>query len=114
MDFFTSCIMGAFVAILGFVLRTYPPEYINNSLGYKTPFAMKNKDTWYEGNRFSGTMLLFVGIVFIPVSIAMRYLYSSNVNLSILVLFILLIVSVIVTEIHLRNIFDKDGIKKQN
>lgn len=114
MGFLTSCITGVFVAILGFILKTYPPEHINNSLGYKTPFAMKNKDTWYEGNRFSGTMLLFTGIFFIPLSIAMRFLYKSSLNLSILVLFILLIVSIILTEIHLRKIFDKNGRKKQN
>lgn len=114
MGVLTSCITGAFVTILGFILRAYPPEHINNSLGYKTPFAMKNKDTWYEGNRFCGTMLLFTGIVFIPLSISMRYLYSNNLNLSILVLFILFVVSIIFTEIHLRKLFDKNGAKKQN
>lgn len=102
------------MAILGLILRVYPPEHINNSLGYKTPFAMKNKDTWYEGNRFWGTMLSFTGIIFIPLSISMRYLYKNNLNLSILVLFILFIISIILTEIHLRKLFDKNGAKKQN
>ncbi|MFL0270158.1 SdpI family protein [Candidatus Clostridium radicumherbarum] len=116
MEFFTSGIIGVAVAILGLILRAYPPEQINNNHGYKTPFAMKNKDTWCEGNHFCGTMLLFSGIIFIPLSILMRYLYSNNLskNLSILVLFILFIVSIIFTEIHLRKLFDKNGIKKQN
>lgn len=116
MGILTSCIIGVVMAILGFILRTYPPEHINNSLGYKTPFAMKNKNTWYEGNRFCGTMLLFTGIIFIPLSILIGYLYSDNINLSknisILVLFVLFIVSIIFTEIHLRKLFDKNGMKQ--
>ncbi|MBL4936857.1 SdpI family protein [Clostridium sp. YIM B02515] len=116
MGILTSCITGAFVAIIGLILRTYPPEHINNSIGYKTPFSMKNKDTWCEGNRLCGRMLLFSGIIFIPFSILIRYLYTNNVNLSksisILGLVILFIASIIFTEIHLRKLFDKDGIRK--
>jgi hypothetical protein len=42
-----SCITGGVLVVIGFILRAYPPEHINNNLGYKTPFATKNKDTWY-------------------------------------------------------------------
>ncbi|WP_097027164.1 SdpI family protein [Clostridium peptidivorans] len=116
MGVLTSCITGVVLAIFGLVLRVYPPEHINNTIGYKTPFAMKNKDTWYEGNRFCGTMLLFIGIIFIPFSILMRYLYRNNLNLSesisIVGLAILLIAIIIFTEIHLRKLFDKNGVRK--
>ncbi len=112
----TSCIIGMVLAILGIILRMYPPEHINNNIGYKTPFAMKNKDTWYEGNRFCGTMLLFTGIIFIPFSILMRCLYRNNLNLSesisVLGLIILFIAIIIFTEIHLRKLFDKSGVRK--
>lgn len=116
MGVLTGCIIGAFLATLGLALRVYPPEHINNNLGYKSPFATKNKDTWYEGNRFCGTMLFFTGIIFIPFSILMKYLYRNNLNLSehisVLGLVILSIAIIIFTEIHLRKLFDKNGVRK--
>ncbi|BDR81194.1 hypothetical protein N072000002_13740 [Clostridium tetani] len=116
MSILTSCIIGLAFIVIGLVLRAYPPEHINNSLGYRTPFAMKNKDTWYDGNRFCGTMLLISGIIFIPFSILIRYLYSNNLTLSmrmpLLGLFIIIMIGIVYTEIHLRMIFDKNGTRK--
>ena len=111
-----SCIIGLVFFIVGIILRTYPLESINSSIGYRTPFSTKNKDTWDEGNRFMGNNILIIGVVFIPFSILIRYLFGNNLSLSksitILGLFILFIGSIILTEIHLRNLFDKNGIRK--
>lgn len=116
LNILTSCVLGLTFIIIGLILRVYPPEHINNSVGYITPFAMKNKDTWYESNRFSGSMLLISGIIFIPLSILIRYLYSNNLTLSMKIslfaLFIIIMISILFTEIHLRKIFDKNGVKK--
>ncbi|BDR86774.1 SdpI family protein [Clostridium tetani] len=116
MNILTNCIIGFIFIVIGLVLRAYPPQHINNSLGYRTPFSMKNKDTWYEGSRFYGTILLISGIIFIPFSILIRYLYSNNLNLSMgissLSLLIIIIIGIVYTEIHLRMIFDKNGTRK--
>jgi hypothetical protein len=62
-------------------------------------------------------MLLFSGIIFIPFSTLVRYLYDNNYNfsmrISILGLAILLIVSIIFTEIYLRKLFDKNEVRKE-
>lgn len=34
MGILESCITGLIFIIIGFVLRKYPPEHVNNSLGY--------------------------------------------------------------------------------
>lgn len=116
MSILTSCIIGLFFALIGLVLMKYPPEHINNNLGYKTPFAMKNKETWNEGNGFCGKMLLIGGIVFIPYSILFRYLYSNNLafsmKISSLGVLIIVIGCIAYTEIHLRIVFDRTGIRK--
>ncbi len=116
MSISTSCVIGLAFALTGLVLMKYPPESINNSLGYKTPFAMKNKETWNEGNRFCGKMLLIGGSIFIPFSILFRYLYSNNLALSMRIsslgVFIIAIGCIVYTEIHLRMIFDRTGIRK--
>ena len=116
MNTLVSCIIGMVFALIGWMLMTYPPENINSNLGYKTPFAMKNKETWNEGNRFCGKMFLIGGIIFIPFSILFRYLYRDNIALSLRIsligLLVMVIACIIYTEIHLKNIFDRTGIRK--
>ncbi|KOM97991.1 hypothetical protein ACP49_13275 [Clostridium botulinum] len=116
MSILTSCILGVILIAGGLLLRFYPLDHINDSLGYRTPFSMKNKDTWYEGNRFSGTIFLIGGLIFIPFSILVRYLYINNLTfsmrISLFAFFIIVMVTIIYTEIHLRMIFDKNGVKK--
>ncbi|QAA33112.1 SdpI family protein [Clostridium manihotivorum] len=116
MSILVSFIIGLVFALIGWMLMKYPPENINSSLGYKTPFAMKNKETWKEGNRFCGKMLFIGGIIFIPFSIFFRYLYINNISLSLRIslmgLLVIAIACIVYTEIHLKIIFDKTGIRK--
>lgn len=49
--------------IIGFLLKKYPPKHRNYILGYKSPIFMKNKDAWYEGNRFFGKTIMYGGII---------------------------------------------------
>lgn len=115
MDIFANYFIGILFIAIGLVMKLYPPEHINNNLGYRTPFSMKSKDTWIEGNRFCGVMLLISGAIFMLFSMITRYLYK-NTNLSTKIsLFVLLIISllnIVCTEIHLRMLFDKHGIRK--
>lgn len=112
----TSCIIGIIFIVIGLMMKLYPPEHINNTIGYKTPFAMKSRETWLEGNRFSGSMLFLGGVIFLPFSILINHLYRSNIELATKILGVsLLIISlaiILVTEIHLRMLFNKNGVKK--
>lgn len=117
MEISTSCFIGILLIVIGLTMKLYPPEHINNTLGYKTPFSMKSKDTWLEGNRFCGVMFLASGIILIPFSLLINYLYKNNPSLSMKIsalgLLIILLMSILYTEIHLRMLFDKNGIKKR-
>lgn len=116
MGIITSCMLGLVFTIIGFVLMKYPPEHINNSLGYKTPFAMKNEETWNEGNRFCGKVLMIGGIVFIPFSIIFKYIYRNDLAISMRISAVALVIIVIggiaYTEVHLRMVFNSAGIRK--
>lgn len=116
MSILVSSVIGMIFALIGLLLMKYPPENINNSLGYRTPFAMKNNETWNEGNRFCGKMFLIGAIVFIPFSALFRYFYSNNSVLSMKISslggFIIVIACILCTEIHLRTIFDKAGVRR--
>ncbi|SFB46572.1 SdpI family protein [Clostridium frigidicarnis] len=109
-------LIGIFLVVSGVLFKLYPPKEINRSLGYRTPFAMKNKETWNEGNRFFGSTLIITGILCTIVYSVFHYIHKYKPNLSRglpgLCCLIIIIGSMIFTEVHLRRMFDKDGNRK--
>ncbi|WP_195604079.1 SdpI family protein [Clostridium tyrobutyricum] len=116
MGLLSICLMGIFIIIIGLVLKLYSSKYKNKSIGYRTSFAMKNKETWYEANRFFGFMIVLTGIFFTLFSIFISYLtileQSLQLRISIVILFILFINIIFYTEVHLRKLFDENGNRK--
>ena len=108
------CLIGLVFIVIGILMRLYPPKDINRTLGYKTPFAMKNKDTWNEGNRFFCILIIGGGILFIILIFIFEYIYVSNFKDRLLgiIMFVIIIGSMIFTEIHLRRVFHRDGNRK--
>ncbi|MFL0198624.1 SdpI family protein [Clostridium sp. WILCCON 0269] len=108
--------INIFIIVIGFILKLWPPECINTSLGYKTPFAMKNQKTWNEGNRFAAIMLITGGVISLIFSLLISFLYKGNeteiIRFSSIFTVLCTLSFVFYTEIHLRKIFNKDGIKK--
>lgn len=45
-------ITGIVFIFCGFILFKFPPDSINSMIGYRTPMAMKNKDTWDEAQKY--------------------------------------------------------------
>lgn len=58
-----SLIVGIFLIAFGFIMMKYPPESINNVIGYKSPLAMKNQDTWDVSQKHSGFSLIIIGVI---------------------------------------------------
>lgn len=105
---------------LGICFIKYTPKDINQFIGYRTSMSMKNNDTWEFSHRHCGKSWIKIGIlllIFSPVvmlfSIDKNTNYIANFGVLICVIqFILLISSIIPTEMALRRNFDKDGIRK--
>jgi uncharacterized membrane protein len=112
----TSFVIGLAFVLIGAVLMKYPPNHINSNLGYRTPYAMKNKETWNDGNRFFGKTLCIGGIIYMLFSVLLRNMYSNNLSLnmkvSLLGLLTIAIACILLTEIHLRMKFDRAGSKR--
>lgn len=90
--------------IIGFILKKYPPKHRNDILGYKSPIFMKNKDAWYEGNRFFGKTIMYGGII----GVILYFLLPKNLiteNSFQIVYFLIAIISIIFTETHLVRLF---------
>jgi uncharacterized membrane protein len=109
---YLNYLSGIIMIIVGGVCKVYPPKHINHSLGYRTPFAMKNINTWNEANEFAGMVLVCVGIISLLITTFFIALGEVNNSTPAKISVILLIISIPYTEIHLRKVFNKDGIKK--
>ncbi len=109
-------LIGIIFIAVGVVLKLFPPKHINSWYGYRTPFSMKNKATWDEGNRFSSIMFVYVGGISLIAAVLCDVIYIGNFDkafrVSTNISIIALICSVPYAEIHLRRLFDKNGNRK--
>lgn len=98
----------------GFILMKFPPEKINGVYGYRTPMAMKNKDTWDVAQKLGGYSLIIFGITNAFFGLLANS-FSGGANTEKYQLLFLVVGSVImliIDEMHLRKIFNKDGSRK--
>lgn len=99
--------------IIGFLLKKYPPMYRNYILGYKSPIFMKNKDAWYEGNRFFGKTIMYGGII----GVTLYFLVPKTLiteNSFQIIYGLIAVISIIFTETHLFRLFKNKSLSKKN
>ena len=101
---------------LSLVYKIFPPKKINVLYGYRTKRSMKNQDTWDVANRFCANIwLLLFGIALISALIFSYVLKSPEMTRYVGYTSLAgLILSIPITEIHIRRIFDKDGNRKNH
>ena len=58
---------------LGRRFQTHPPRRINGSYGYRTTRSMKNQQTWDFAHRTCGRLWVRIGLVLLPVSVAVMF-----------------------------------------
>lgn len=114
---YMSCITIAIIFILlGFILIKYPPKEINGIYGYRTPLSKKNQDTWDVAQKYGGVSMLILGIVngIFGIWAIIQPIAINNEIVQLIVVLIGVIVMIVVDEIHLRKLFNKDGSRKNN
>ncbi|HON45445.1 MAG TPA: SdpI family protein [Planctomycetota bacterium] len=98
-----------------------PPKRIHFMLGYRTPMAKKSQETWDFAQQYAGKLCWILGriLLIIPL-VPMIYVYKSSYNiiekvgLSIMIFqALVMLFSLILTEIALRKNFDKRGRRRQ-
>lgn len=99
--------------IIGFLLRKYPPKHRNNVLGYKSPIFMRNKDAWYEGNRFFGKIIMYGGISGVILYLLVPKTLIAENSFQI-VYGLIAIISIICTETHLFRLFKSKPLSKKD
>lgn len=103
----------------GRLFLTKVSKNINATFGYRTTMSMKNKDTWEFAHKFCGKLWFRWGLVLLPISIIPLILVFNKdidtiayVGLIVSVVqIVLLIGSIVPTEIALKKTFDQNGFR---
>lgn len=103
--------MGLTIFASGIICKYFHDDYKYKSsltIGYKTKYAMKDKDTWIEANNYIFKTSIISLILSLSFIILTNFLDSKIIN-TIHIPIILLIICgpILLTEIHLRR-FNKN------
>lgn len=107
----------------GFLFYKRPPKKINYLFGYRSSLSLKNRDTWDFAHKHCGKIWLIFGTILLIASTAA---YCGCVNIALYDVkltgtisgalcaaqCIVLIISVLPTQIALKNTFDDNGNRK--
>ena len=100
----------AFMLLLGWLLKKYPPKKINHLYGYRTQRSMKNQATWKAANTYSSLVFFKVSLYSFFIPVALYFLYpQQNVLFTIITNTLLLLYVLYATEKHLKARFDIQG-----
>ncbi len=100
----------AFMLLLGWLLKKFPPKKINHLYGYRTQRSMKNQATWEAANTYSSLVFFKVSLYSFFIPVALYFLYpQQNVLFTIITNTLLLLYVLYATEKHLKAHFDIQG-----
>ena len=100
----------AFMLLLGWSLKKFPPKKINHLYGYRTQRSMKNQATWEAANTYSSLVFFKVSLYSFFIPVALYFLYPQlNVLFTIITNTLLLLYVLYATENHLKASFDTQG-----
>lgn len=106
--------------VCGRMMWKHTPDKINSLIGYRTSRSMKNRNTWKFAQIYCGKLWWKIGwIMVLPSTIIQIPFYNSSENdigtlggTLVSVQCVILILSIIPTEIALRKNFTEDGLRR--
>jgi len=118
--FCNNLIVPLLMVIFGIIMLKYPSKNINGIYGYRTSMSRKNKDTWNFAHCLCGKLWRKIGwiMLFISVVVQLPFINSGDDVIGIVSIIlitiqcVILIGSVIVVEMALRQNFNTDGTRK--
>ena len=100
----------AFMLLLGWLLKKFPPKKINHLYGYRTQRSMKNQASWEAANTYSSLVFFKVSLYSFFIPVVLYFLFPQlNVLITIITNTLLLLYVLYATEKHLKSRFDTQG-----
>lgn len=117
----TSLLIPAVMIGFGSYSVKRAPKKINMWSGYRTSMSMKNKETWEFAHHYNGRIWRAVGWVMLVPTVAAMALVLGKITdtvgifggIVVVIQTVVLICSIIPTEIALRKNFDKNGRRRK-
>ena len=100
----------AFMLLLGWLLKKFPPKKINHLYGYRTQRSMKNQASWEAANTYSSLVFFKVSLYSFFIPVVLYFLFPQlNVLITIITNTLLLLYVLYATEKYLKSRFDTQG-----
>ncbi len=110
-----TLLAGVIFIVVGMIMKVYPPKKINWFYGYRTNTSRRSQETWDEGNSYSAKTMVVAGIVLAIIGFVFLLIPGiTGTDIIIGVAFVLLsaLAMIVLTEVHLNKLFDKEGKRK--
>jgi len=105
--------VGIIFLVIGLIFKAFPPKKINFIYGYRTNFSMKNQDIWKEAQKYSANSFIVLGFIYVVLGFVFsQFLNNISEGYQIIIFLTGAVIMLIVDEVHLRKVFNKDGSKK--
>lgn len=110
--------LAIILIVFGVFALAVIPRKPNWFMGYRTPLACKNQDTWVFAHKHFGKQMIIFGLIYTVLIFARVILLDNDaatwvVGLIIAMQVISVLLAFIPTEPALRKEFDKDGIRRR-
>ena len=109
----TNSIVPIMMIVFGVLWKNHPPKDINWIYGYRSSMSMKNKETWKFAHMHNSKIWRYVGTIWLIISSVIIILSKENyekvLELTMLIGVVIILLSLIPTEIAIRKKFDKNG-----
>ena len=100
----------AFMLLLGWLLKKFPPKKINHLYGYRTQRSMKNQASWEAANTYSTLVFFKISLYSFFIPVVLYFLFPQlNVLITIITNTLLLLYVLYATEKYLKARFDTQG-----
>ncbi len=111
-----AIIIAIALNIIALIYKFFQPKEINTLYGYHMKSSMRNQDTWREANHYASNIMIALSLFFLAAAIISTYfLYFSARELAVFAF--VLVISVagtyFLTEQHMKNVFDENGLRKK-
>lgn len=102
-----------FFLVGGVFFKFFPPRKINHMYGWRTSFSMKNTDIWNEAQRYGANLFIIGGLINMFTGLLLNALLRSmHETIGFIAMLVSAAVILLLGELHLRQVFNKDGSRK--
>lgn len=115
-----SIVVPLVLLAVGLYYTLCPPEKIYTDFGYKTKLTLKNEDIWAFANQYCGKVWIKLGLIMIPISVAVmfipRTMSENTISAFSVGLFVLQCIATLFSVRHIQGVlkatFDENGIRR--